>query len=290
MDNISHALIGYSLYKAIEKENTIKGNEKWYRNTVILASEMPDIDSITSFMGYEYYLKWHRGISHSIILSPITAALTVAVISLFNRNLNKAYLYKLSLLSTLLHIGFDLLTAWGTGILEPFTSKKYSFGLLPIVDIIILLLIVFGIAVQRNINPKKVFAFLWIVIAVYLSLQGFQLLYIRNQVSSSYDEFVVFADFLPGRFTVVGRKGYDIEIYSRTVYSEMEKTIVRTTSHPAVERAIEIDGDAGAIAAFAPFYGAEVTLAENGYEVLIYDPRYFRKGRSFLSREVFVPY
>gem|GEM_PF-5530182 len=69
-----------------------------------------------------------------------------------------------------------------------------------------------------------------------------------------------------------------------------EKTTIRTSSHPAVKKALEEDGDAGAIATFAPFYGAEVTLAENGYEVLIYDPRYFRKGRSFLSREVFVPF
>jgi hypothetical protein len=36
-----------------------------------------------------------------------------------------------------------------------------------------------------------------------------------------------------------------------------------------VKKALEEDGDAGAIATFAPFYGAEVTLAENGYEVLI---------------------
>jgi inner membrane protein len=48
----------------------------------------------------------------------------------------------------------------------------------------------------------------------YLCLvQAGQNLWIQQKVSERYDQHVVAASFVPGQFTVVGKKGDKVEIY-----------------------------------------------------------------------------
>ena len=78
MFNTTHTFVGIAIARA--------GTEKWARNamiTAVLASNFPDIDSITGLWGTAAYLDHHRGITHSLIGVPIFALILSGVIYLF---------------------------------------------------------------------------------------------------------------------------------------------------------------------------------------------------------------
>ena len=69
MFNSTHTLVGLAIAKF--------GPEKWVSYstvTAVIASNLPDIDSVAGFWGTAAYLDHHRGITHSLVGVPISCA------------------------------------------------------------------------------------------------------------------------------------------------------------------------------------------------------------------------
>ena len=76
MDSITHSLFGLTLYGAVDKRNLDKNHKRAYLVTTVGASLIPDIDVISRLWDISgQYQMWHRGITHSIFLTPLWAAL-----------------------------------------------------------------------------------------------------------------------------------------------------------------------------------------------------------------------
>jgi inner membrane protein len=141
MDPVTHLLSGTVL------SGSISASKRWGRaaaTVLIVGAIIPDIDHFPIswfFGGWEGYLKYHRGITHSLFGSvPLALMLAVIVRAIFGRGgrvvgVSLTRLMSLALLTIWLHIFFDLITSFGTMILYPFSTERYSLDLVFIIDL-----------------------------------------------------------------------------------------------------------------------------------------------------------
>ena len=84
--------------------------------------------------GPEDYMLYHRGITHSLIGTLVLAAVLSLIFAAFKGRKTWGQLFLLAWVCLLLHVGLDLLTAYGTQIFQPFSNARYSFPVVFIVD------------------------------------------------------------------------------------------------------------------------------------------------------------
>jgi inner membrane protein len=130
-----------------------------YLFTSIAASQIPDIDVISQFWDKEgLYQMWHRGITHSIYLTPIWALLLYGLCILFFR-VKDMRLFFLGWIAVIIHNSSDLFNAWGTGYLEPFSHIRITFGTIPIIDFVLWIIMGTAFFLSRKVKRRRPFYF-----------------------------------------------------------------------------------------------------------------------------------
>lgn len=172
MDNLTHGLLGYAVYAASGIKGATKKERLGYAAAAVVGAEIPDIEGFTTFMEQEIYLTWHRAITHSLFFSPLMALLAVGIVALFNRSIHWGKAWLLAWVATLTHLFSDWANTWGTGLLEPFVDGRYSLGILPIVDLIILLIFACGFLMKGKYGRVRTFRGVWAALLLYVSLQA----------------------------------------------------------------------------------------------------------------------
>ncbi len=130
MDPVTHGLAG----AVIAKAGFSSSLGKWGTITGILAALIPDVDIILRLFGLETYLKYHRGISHSLILLPVYSLLLACIFQRISKTKNLFYFYLLCFLSLLSHVLLDLVTSFGTMALSPLSDQRIAWDILFIID------------------------------------------------------------------------------------------------------------------------------------------------------------
>lgn len=102
---------------------------------IVIGGLLPDIDYVMRTQGLLEYMKYHRGLTHSLFGGAILAAVLAGIIWKFGSYKKYRHLWLMSYLGVLLHILLDLCTSYGTQILLPFDQGRYSLDLLFIVDL-----------------------------------------------------------------------------------------------------------------------------------------------------------
>lgn len=158
MDNLTHSLFALTLART-----PLGRAGRGTTATLLLASNAPDIDIVTTAGGALTYLKWHRGPTHGPIgivgLGIVTAALVWAGRRALDRRRSAAeataaanlepdasfaMLAVTSIIGVLLHVLMDLPTSYGTRPLSPFDWHWFAVDWMPIVDIYLLMVLVAG--------------------------------------------------------------------------------------------------------------------------------------------------
>ncbi|MBY0120957.1 metal-dependent hydrolase [Bacillus sp. S/N-304-OC-R1] len=281
MDSITHTLFGLALYGAIDKKNLDNSHKKAYLVTAVGASLIPDIDVISRFWDTEgLYQMWHRGITHSVYLTPIWALLFF-LIFLFIFKVKDIKLFFLGWLAVFIHDTSDLFNAWGTGYLEPFSSKRITFGTIPIVDLVFWTILGTAYFFSRR-NKKKgpyYFKLAWAFIAIHLIVQTSQGYIIYKQYDGHYDQIALSAGFIPWTFSVITKKDQDVTIFKDNVFQERKVQYVLKSAEGADLNALfKQKPEAKTLYEWAPF----VVLVNDEKVFGLYDPRFYRNGQSFL--------
>src|SRR5947209_3677039 len=88
---------------------------------MMLAANIPDADLLWSFgHGTADYLRLHRGITHSLIASPVTALVPVAIVALIARKrLPWMLMWAASWIGVLSHLALDWTNGYGVRLLLP---------------------------------------------------------------------------------------------------------------------------------------------------------------------------
>jgi inner membrane protein len=99
----------------------------------LLAAWLPDIDQLFG-SGAEDYLINHRGLTHSLLFAPLTAAVPALLALWPARKPSALRLYLISLGLVLVHIYQDWVTSYGTQLLAPLTDARYGLSSVFIID------------------------------------------------------------------------------------------------------------------------------------------------------------
>jgi membrane-bound metal-dependent hydrolase YbcI (DUF457 family) len=164
LDNLTHSLFGATLART-----ALSRAGRGTTIALIVASNAPDIDIVTTAGGAVRYLEWHRGMTHGPIGIVGLGAVTAGLVWIGRRwydqrwskvaasesrvhsepaheaNASFGMLLAVSILGVLLHVLMDLPTSYGTRLLSPFDWHWFAVDWMPIVDIYLLMALVIGL-------------------------------------------------------------------------------------------------------------------------------------------------
>lgn len=96
---------------------------------------LPDLDTVAGFFGQWVSLKYHRGITHSLIILAVLAPLAGWACWKLSGGRGTFLLWALlAFLALFTHPLLDLFTSYGTQIFAPITSKRYALDAIAIID------------------------------------------------------------------------------------------------------------------------------------------------------------
>lgn len=287
MDTLTHGLFGLTIYGAQNKEKMTSTEKKALFFTALVASEIPDIDVVAGFTetGRIMEQMWHRGLTHSIFLAPLWALLIYGI----SRWLFKAKagrFFWTALLAVWIHITSDAFNSWGTGLLEPFSSARFTAGTIPIIDLVIWVLFLAGLIGSRLFKHQpahRIFKIVALCMFLHFSVQSAQGLWLQHQMKSHYDRVELSASFIPWHFDLIGKKDNKVEIKSVSLWSEPKpKRTLVSSDRSDLTRLFAENPKARVLYEWSPF----VVIVDNSRRLGIYDPRFYRNGESFLAEYI----
>ncbi|WP_373230080.1 metal-dependent hydrolase [Cohnella sp.] len=269
---MTHTLFGFAIYGALNKIKMDNKTKLAFLAASVGSSVIPDIDLQWASSSAKYLMS-HRGITHSFFMVPVWAALFY-VLSYIIFRVKDRRIFTTAFAGVLLHIISDWTNAWGTGLLEPFTSRRYSIGVIPneghifwaIAIVVALLLLLF----RRKEYRLRIFRTFWFLSAIYASFQIAFSAYIYFELKAEgYKQVSFRADRYPGGLTyfalndnVVVEGGYELG-------GEREVTQNYPIDHVDLEELKE-NRSARDIILFAPF----VVTQDLGDHIRLFDPRF----------------
>lgn len=281
MDTITHTLFGLSLYAAFKNEQESKQYNRALLVSTIGASQIPDIDIVSQLWDtHGLYQMWHRGITHSLFLTPFWGLLFFGLSWLVYQIKDKRLFY-ISWLAVFIHITSDLFNAWGTGYFEPFSHVRITFGTIPIVDFVFWLVILsaFVISKRTNFSSKKIYRVAWGIMVLHVIVQSLYGYFLYHQYEGKYHELALSADFTPFSFTVIGKEGGTVDIIDTAlVENDTIRNRLQSSEQANLDVLFEKRPEAKTLFEWAPF----VVIVDDEHYLGLYDPRFYRKGQSFL--------
>ncbi|MBT2678316.1 metal-dependent hydrolase [Bacillus sp. ISL-35] len=281
MDSVTHTLFGLALYGAVDKNHMEKTQKRAYLLTAVGASQIPDIDVISQFWDNEgLYQMWHRGITHSVFLTPVWALLFV-LLSFLLFKVKDLKLFFLGWLAVFIHNTSDLFNAWGTGYLEPYSNIRITFGTIPIIDFVFWVILGTAFIASRKNKAKSPYYFkiAWVFIALHIVVQSVQGWLIYNQYENDYKQIALSAGFIPWTYTVIAKNDSDVKIFQDNLFTDRKLQYELTSAEET-----DLNGlfarkpEAKTLYEWSPF----VVIVDDGEKLGVYDPRFYRNGQSFL--------
>jgi inner membrane protein len=281
LDTITHTLFGLSLYGSVNKNEMDKRTKLAYLFTSVGASQIPDSDVISQLWDSEgLYQMWHRGITHSIFLTPVWVILFYVLCYLFFRVRDKR-LFFLGWIAVVIHDTSDLFNAWGTGYLEPFSKMRITFGTISIIDFVFWIIIGVAFFLSRRNKAIRPFYFriAWVLIVLHVFVQSVQGYYFYQKYNKEYDQIALSAGFIPTTFQVITKKESTVTVFEDGIFQPKKKLYVIESKEEAdLELLFSKKPAAKTLYQWAPF----VVVIDDGKQLGIYDPRFYRNGQSFL--------
>lgn len=223
---------------------------------------------------------WHRGITHSIFMTPIWA-LFFFLLAIFLFKVKDIKLFFLAWLAVVIHSTSDLFNAWGTGYLEPFSKVRLTFGTVSIVDFVIWAIFAGAFLFSKRNKSKspQYYKMAWALIALHIILQSTQGFLIYKQYELDYDSVALSANFIPWTYSVITKKDGTVTIYQDALFKDKQAVYVLQSNENAdLDQLFSELPQAKTLYEWAPF----VVIVDDYERIGLYDPRFYRNGQSFL--------
>ncbi len=165
MDNVTHSLFAITLART-----PLGRAGRGTTAALILASNIPDIDIVTTAHGAGNYLTWHRGPTHGPLGMLGLGVVAAGLVWIGRRFLDARgakpresradeasflMLAAVGVIGALLHVLMDLPTSYGTRLLSPFDWHWFTTDWMPIVDLYLLMALLAGLVFGRGSPDAK---------------------------------------------------------------------------------------------------------------------------------------
>ena len=155
MDNLTHSLFGWTLARAGAGRRV-----PYATATLVVASNIPDVDIAAGLRGGVEYLAWHRGPTHGPLGAVGLGFLVAGAMALWSRNRRDLLrLWGLAMIGIACHIVMDLPTSYGTRLLSPFDWTWYAFDWMPIIDVYLWIVLLASVAAGSLARHRRTAAF-----------------------------------------------------------------------------------------------------------------------------------
>ena len=151
MDNITHTLTAVALSQAGLNRKT-----RFATLALVVGANLPDVDLVWAYGGTATYLKYHRGITHSLLGVTVLAALLGCIIYFAGRRaapkknappLRSGWLFFLCWIGTASHLLMDFTNQYGVRPFLPFSGRWYAWDIMFIFDPFLLALLALGLGI-----------------------------------------------------------------------------------------------------------------------------------------------
>ncbi len=184
MDLFTHMILGAAVGGMIASKKI--GNKAIFWGGIL--SLIPNIDMLfLPFLDSSHAVLFHRGFSHSIFFFFIISPFIAMGMHAWQKNIqfSKAQWTKFVFVILLTHSLLDVFTSYGTGLLEPFSSKRFALSSIACVDLFytipIAIFVIIALKV-KELRLKKVLSWLAVFVGVlYLCFTFLNKLYIQSQ-------------------------------------------------------------------------------------------------------------
>jgi len=150
MDTLSHGLSGALLASACTpRRHRPAGREaRVWLLAGFVGGVFPDIDFLLRAFGTLFYLQWHQGPTHSLLLVPVWAWLLAQLLSFACRGRYQWQTFFIPLcLGLLAHIAGDVITSYGTMLFAPVSMARFSVPVAFVIDAYFAAIVVLGMAI-----------------------------------------------------------------------------------------------------------------------------------------------
>ncbi len=141
MDPLTHVTSGLLLSQLLPGPS-----RAWSALAGVILSLLADLDYLLVYQDRLAFLRHHRGFTHSLLAVPLFALLVAGVGQALGGPRWFRPLFFMGLAVLGLHVLLDLATSYGTQILNPLSSRKYTLDWLFIVDLYLSTLMTVGVA------------------------------------------------------------------------------------------------------------------------------------------------
>jgi inner membrane protein len=168
MDTLTHALSGALLARAASPSPRREASRRelrvfgpripvWQAVAVgFVAAAFPDGDVVLKLVSDVAYLRGHRGVTHSLLMLPLWAALLglLAALAFRRRDAWRRYGW-IAAGAIAIHIAGDWITQFGTMLLAPFSDARFGLGSVFIIDLVLSGIVVAGLAASALVPRRR---------------------------------------------------------------------------------------------------------------------------------------
>jgi membrane-bound metal-dependent hydrolase YbcI (DUF457 family) len=254
LDNLTHSLLGLTLART-----PLGRVGRGATAVLVLASNAPDIDIVTTVAGAANYMEWHRGPTHGPLgilgLGILTATLVKLRLGIWDRHRSDAHaswrsLTGIAIVGVFCHVMLDFPTSYGVRALSPFDWTWLTTDWMPIIDVYLIVTLAAGLWLSSRYGSR------WAVVALALMIGNYGLRAATHHAAIATAPRVFGAD-LPARCGDVGERE---RLVSRWPRAGVPSPRDQSARHCLMEVA--------AIPGFAsPFHWILVADVSNGYEI-----------------------
>jgi len=288
MDTASHLLFGFTLAGLAQLDPVVAQQPELLVAVTcgtVIGSQAPDFDTVVRVRGYSSYLRFHRGVTHSIpalLLWPLL--ITSAVSQLIDVSGAFFTVFLWTFAAVLFHVFLDMLNSYGVQCFRPFTKKWIHLDILAIFEpfLFILHLVGLGLAMMGNFAPGTVFGYVYGCTFGYIALRALYHHYLIGRVKAFLQVegvYQVSPSFHWFRWTFVVESA-DHFYTGKIVYRQiiLEEIIKKEDDNQVIKATIGTDG-VRAFLGFAQRVHVTCKELQDGYEVRWSDVRFWHNRK-----------
>ena len=293
MFNSTHTLVGLALART--------GLDRWAPHATwaaVIAANLPDIDILAQFAGTTTYLDYHRGITHTIVETPLLCLAFADVMFAVSRGKAFWKYFLIAIIAMSTHLLLDWTNTYGIRPFLPLNGQWYYGDTLFIIDPYLDGILLAGIIVTFKMRRQKQLIAAATLIVALAYIAG--MIHLRDIARRQFAAYIAstpdivrsaVAPEFGDPFHWIGfiETAADVSrfhIDTRTASVRAEDRLANAPPSQ-VTQAAESTYTAAVFRGFARFPVTRVERIPSGYRVLLIDFRFFRPpAQTALSAEI----